>query len=1447
MSDKNINTSEYWDNRFSKKSWEDNHGDEQSKFFSELMIEMMPQWLKTEIESNKYTICDMGCAIGGGTEILAKEFENSKVTGIDFSKTAVDKAKKNHTNCEFYAEDIFDFSRHFDIVTSSNTLEHLTDYKKAMDKLFENSEKYLVLLLPLDDKFGYEEHVNSFTFDSFPVVSNEFKLVYHTWVCSQEYENTCWLGYQIMLIYARNAVADVSCISDFCGDVLEKDNYVKLYSKYNELCNENKIASSEMQKVKEENIQIIRQNDELSAANLRHMQEKEQYEIAKEQHEILKEQNETAIKRISEKERETKQILSYAERNFHIFYGQAKIRQDKIEQAIEQCQLVMNSRLFKFIHLFNRIKVQLVLGNMAEKKKFIHWITHRSATVTDNDHRFQQVHGIQDILVDAKNQALTQPFKINTANIFNQQARSYTSELDIFNSKFVAHIQNTKAQFVELQNMPFTDNATRIESIIANTSYKGIILYPHTVHWKPLQTPQQLLRAFANEGWLCFFCEHPATFSGVKMLQPNLYMVNERDLVQGVGSTEVTILLTWMGSMSFVDSILCKKVWYHILDQIDIFDLYDSACEQMHNKMVKSADYVSFVAQALKKYTKTRIDAVYLPNACHPSEIAKVTDIIPSDLSPIIATGHKIIGYFGYIAQWMDMELLQTLAQTRQDYEIVLIGDCIANTQILKNLRNVHLLGLKNYEELPSYASHFDVAIIPFKICDMMDCVSPIKFYEYCAYGLPTVCSYMPEMDNYVCDFVANVHSTKEFIEKVDEFVSPDIKRNASENAPKIAHENSWASRTCTMEKVFYNADNSVYSNADYTNYDIIILSVIDYDFRFQRPQHFAASYARNGHRVFYINANHFNPSSVVEIENNLFVVNIYNSKDVAIHVTDWSDNIGDLKNEINNLLRNYSIKDAITIVDYPNWVLCAEYLRTMFGFKIVVDYMDDYTGFLNPAEKLVGENCTRLLKCCDVVIPSSAFLSDIATKYFAGEISIVRNGTEYKHFHQAYCEKTNNERPVIGYYGAIAHWFDADKICYLAGKLPDCDIVLIGEVTEYREKLERVSNIILLGEKPYSELPHYLAEFDVCLIPFDTSTDLIKATNPVKFYEYLSAGKKIVTTEIPELEPFKDEYLYMANDNDRFVEYVKLCINKEDTLRSPAECAEFAKANDWQNRYNEFRQLAEHAVPKISIVVLTYNSLEINKMCISSILNKTAYPNYQLIVVDNASTDGTVEYLKELDSKHISNVKVVLNTENLGFAAGNNVGMRLVDEGYTVLLNNDVLVTRGWLTGMVKHMENDSKLGMCGPVTNSIGNEAKIDVNYFSAQEMLSFADKYTFNNNGKMWENPTVLALFCTMIRSEVVEVCGYLDENYGVGMFEDDDYAFAVKSAGYHLAIAEDSFVHHFEGISFKKMEDKHFLEVFNSNKKKFENKWNVKWIMHEKRKGVTCDTNMENIIL
>ncbi len=629
----------------------------------------------------------------------------------------------------------------------------------------------------------------------------------------------------------------------------------------------------------------------------------------------------------------------------------------------------------------------------------------------------------------------------------------------------------------------------------------------------------------------------------------------------------------------------------------------------------------------------------------------------------------------------------------------------------------------------------------------------------------------------------------------------------------------------------------------DYVKYDVIVFSVIDYHFRYQRPQQIADHFAREDHRVFYINAN-FSPSGkpvISEIKDGLWQVVLPNSLHGAVYSTNFEDAGADINALLDQIVFENGIRDALLIADYPNWVSGMLYLKKRYGFTLVTDYMDDYSGFDNAEERFIEEACVKLLRESDMVAASSNYLGEIAKKYNAN-VEIIRNGTEFAHFYQAYGEGSS-EKKTIGYYGAIAHWFDFEKIEYLSERFPETDIVLIGSVTDGEARLKKLKNVRLLGEKPYSELPQYLGGFDVCLIPFDASTSLIQATNPVKFYEYLSAGKKVVATEIPELEPFKDRYVYLANDNRTFGDYVEACLKGEDALADPQACMEFAKENDWSVRVSQFSLAAERQFPKISIVVLCYNQLDYTKKCVQSILKQTAYPNYELVLVDNASVDETAGYLKEIEALH-ENIKVVLNTTNRGFAGGNNDGIRASTGEYIVLLNNDTVVTRGWLTGMVKRfLAGEKKIGIVGPVTNSIGNEAMVRVGYTGLENMPAAAYAYTAGHMGMTYPHDGVLAMFCVMFPRKLTDEIGLLDEHYGIGMFEDDDYSIAAQRAGYENLLVEDVFIHHFGSVSFKKLENAEYRKIFDANRSYFENKWNVKWKMHHYRPDVA--TNISNI--
>ncbi len=633
-----------------------------------------------------------------------------------------------------------------------------------------------------------------------------------------------------------------------------------------------------------------------------------------------------------------------------------------------------------------------------------------------------------------------------------------------------------------------------------------------------------------------------------------------------------------------------------------------------------------------------------------------------------------------------------------------------------------------------------------------------------------------------------------------------------------------------------------------YDKPDILFLAVISYTLRYQRPQQIADYYANNGHRTFYFNVD-FGIGShpiVKETHKNLYEVTLCFDSPQNFYLQSFDYVEVQLKKQIDEIMEAYGIADSIIISEYPNWLMVIQYLKRRHSVMDVIDYLDDWDGFEETTTSLLAQQTKIYLQNTDLVIATSLYLQEKAKNYNE-KVVLVRNGTEFSHFNQIYSETSENSKKykTVGYYGAISHWFDLEKIVGIAQALPEVRIELIGHADIDMDTIKDYSNIRLLGEKPYKELPQLIKDWDVCLIPFDTSTDLIKATNPVKFYEYLSAGKKVVATEIPEIQEYDGKYVLLANDTKTFVQHVKSCLENSDGLITPQERVKFAQENDWQRRISILDKSIMENTPQISIIVLTYNNLDYTKACINSIVEWTAYPNYELIIVDNASSDGTPEYLKRFASLH-PQTKVIVNSQNLGFAVGNNVGLKNAKGDYFVLLNNDTIVSRGWLSRIMAHFYKNSSLGVVGAVTNSIGNEAMVQVSYTSLQGFVREATDRLFKHAFEQIKSESSLAMFAFAFSRQVLEKVGYISEDYGRGMFEDDDYCKAVEKAGFQLCIANDVLIHHFLSVSFGAWEDNdEKKQLFEKNKSIYENKWNTKWKAHNYRYGVTTSHNLATI--
>lgn len=622
---------------------------------------------------------------------------------------------------------------------------------------------------------------------------------------------------------------------------------------------------------------------------------------------------------------------------------------------------------------------------------------------------------------------------------------------------------------------------------------------------------------------------------------------------------------------------------------------------------------------------------------------------------------------------------------------------------------------------------------------------------------------------------------------------------------------------------------------------DIIDFGIIAYHYRLQRPQHLAREMTYLGHRVFYIeNEFVFSPSatrpqiSVNKCEDNLYTVKLSSSKNYFIYSDVPSDK--DRKIIISSLkllLRKARILNPIAKIDHPFWASIANEL----SMPIIYDIMDLHSGFSeNSKANLYNEQ--KLLDKSNLILASSDYLVHRFSRY-SKKLITLKNAGEYSHFLSAAKPARSTpvdikslNHPVIGYYGALADWLDTNLIEGLAKDFPICSIVLIGMVTNptLLDLAKKYPNIRLLGEKPYHELPKYLTVFDVCLIPFKL-TKLIQATNPVKIYEYFASGKPVVATSIPELLPFK-KLVYFADNPRAFTRAIRLAL-AEKSLSLSRSRQQIASSNTWHDRAAILEKSLMELYPKVSVVILIYNHADLSQISLDSTLLRSKYPNFEVLAVDNFSDQATIQMLQKY--KNNPKVKLIFNSENYGFARGNNVGMRQANGQYIILLNNDVRVTPGWIERLIYHAKA-RRVGLVGPVTNSIGNESKISIWYDPENqiELEEQAANYTYSHWGQKL-NLRNIAAFAWLQSKKLFKTLGGLDERFGRGLFEDDDYCMRVKNAGLEIICAEDSFVHHYGGASTG-WGSPEYQKLFNDNKIKFEQKWGTKWIPHRNRKNL-----------
>lgn len=330
----------------------------------------------------------------------------------------------------------------------------------------------------------------------------------------------------------------------------------------------------------------------------------------------------------------------------------------------------------------------------------------------------------------------------------------------------------------------------------------------------------------------------------------------------------------------------------------------------------------------------------------------------------------------------------------------------------------------------------------------------------------------------------------------------------------------------------------------------IIYPPTIDWNWMKQRPQHLMYQLAENGHLVFYCNQTQSHESPE-KIHKNLYIIHDH---------TNW----------ISTLLPSIRTKYDFVGV----WCSYPKLASTLSKYQpswVVYDCVDDFP------EWSIHEN--EMIAVTDsIVCSSSRLFSRLKRTFHHKQITIVRNAYDPDmNLHNEVdfsipsdiTSHINQNKKIVGYVGAWAPWID-EKLIQLLAKMDDkLSVVVIGP--EFGRKFigKKDYPVHFLGLKPHHELAAYIKHMSICIIPFRI-TGITLATNPVKAYEYLAAGKPVISTNLPEcrlMEPYVD----VAQDHHEFLELIKKRIaDPGDSLPR----INYAMENTWKARAEQIEEV---------------------------------------------------------------------------------------------------------------------------------------------------------------------------------------------------------------------------------------------------------------------------------
>jgi len=846
-----INSRAYWDTRFDN-DWLACKGDQQSRFFARVAIQHLPSWLLDQIRQQDLNLADWGCAQGDGTDVWASYVACEKITGVDFSASAIQQASTRYPGLHFvnsnWLEQAATGQDNFDLVFSSNTLEHFHQPYQVLHTISQRARKAVVLALPYRELQRDSEHFYSFLPENIPLqLENGFSLIWAKVVDCRNLENSLWQGDQVILMYADTAWTKKLGLRLSQVHVAQQDTHSEL-SQLQEALSKNQLLLQQLQQTQEKQFLENSHQQQMLA-----------------QHEQFSQQQQQALARLVEKCEKIQQDMDARNQEIAI-----------LNENLQSCEHELQAQMSKESEAQTEIatrdaKLQQLNASHKQLSENLHQKEQDYAKLLQQlDVRDAQmarlnldVHGKEEAIKSLKQSyswILTRPLRFTKQFVQSPGRASYDLAKFVFwrlPAKMRWALHGPRHDFVRWVRTAPASNGAAPQAFVAGlpaatpaagnavvtkstnkdlswpefqqqvlshrADYKGIFVQELVIDWNvPLyQRPQHIAAAFGRLGYLVIYRTDNWAgddVQGCREVVKNVWITNRHEVNQLQDVTRSLYSTAYANTPELLlENGKRGTLVYEYIDHID--PQISGDAENVRRLLALKdfafnggADYVVASARKLEAEAIAAVgaDKVILAqngvDTMHYRHPKHLSTPLPQNLKSFRSKYSKVVGYFGALAPWLWYEAVADLVTSRPDLGFVFIGpDYYGGSEKLLKADNLLYMGTVDYQILPAYARQFDVCFIPFAPGEIARTTSPLKLFEYFALEKPVVVT--RDMEECVAfEEVFSGNSVEALSDALDAAFAVKDDPVFTQRLAQLADANDWDCRARAMEKAFEKA-----------------------------------------------------------------------------------------------------------------------------------------------------------------------------------------------------------------------------------------------------------------------------------------------------------------------------------------------------------------------------------------------------------------------------------------------------------------------------------------------------------------------------------------------------------------------------------------------------------------------------------------------------------------